>query len=182
MNGTVSPGIGRSRAYPNLPQSLVDRLRRQFFRALNDLRKVKWEVGHLVGRDGKTPCRTALFMEKGDRFILNLNHQEITKLVALAQRDPNLAGHFANALCLTSDQHNTFLVRIPAERRESLVRADALCRCQARADTGPAAPLELPAPSTIPLASACRTFSAGLRRGNLSRSFALYAKHGIQCS
>jgi len=126
---TSSPGFPQAEGFPHLPAKILAQLRSEMLKGAEDLKQVKWSVGHLVGKDGKTPCKEALFLCQGERVILNLYHPDIAKLVALSEKAPNLAGHFATALCLSGDSQNTLLKHIPPERRENLVYLDAICRC-----------------------------------------------------
>jgi hypothetical protein len=114
---------------PPLPEKVASHLRRELRNGCDALQQIKWDLGHLVKQDGKTPCKTVLFLNKGNRLVLNLYHRDILKLVALSEKDPNLAGHFATALCLSRDGRGTILSYIPPERREALIYLDAICRC-----------------------------------------------------
>ena len=127
---TSFDGLARGDQFPHLPVKVAAQLRSELQKGCQDLQEVKWEVGHLVQRDGKTPCRTALFLSKGNRLVLNLYHPAILKLAALSEKAPNLAGHFATALCLSSDGRSTILGHLPLERRENLIYLDAICRCR----------------------------------------------------
>jgi hypothetical protein len=66
--------------------------------------------------------------------VLNLHHPDIVKLVNLCETVPNLAGHFATAMCLSTQGRNTILQHIAPETREELIYLDAVCRC-GRGDT-----------------------------------------------
>ena len=108
-----------------------------------DLLRIRWGVGRLVLRDGKTPCTTAFLLSREDRIILNLNHPQIQRLVALSKKSPQLAGHFAIALCLSRDQRRTVLNHLPPERREELIYLDAVFRC-GRFEPAPGTAVEEP--------------------------------------
>jgi hypothetical protein len=100
---------------------------REGIRAKQDLSSLKWRVNYLVHRDGKTPCKTHRFILRGGRVVLNLNHSEVHKLVALSEKNPNLAGHWATATCL-GDESNILLDHIMPETREDLLMLDAISK------------------------------------------------------
>jgi len=102
---------------------------REGIHARQDLSSLKWRVNYLVHRDGKTACKTHRFILRGDTVVLNLNHSEVQKLVALSEKDPNLAGHWATAMCLGDESR--ILEHITPETREVLLMLDALCKMEA---------------------------------------------------
>ncbi len=102
---------------------------REDIHARQDLSSLKWRVNYLVHRDGKTPCKTHRFILQGDTVVLNLNHSEVQKLMGLSEKDPNLAGHWATAMCL-GDESRIFLDHIMPETREDLLMLDAMCKVE----------------------------------------------------
>lgn len=118
-----------SPASEELPKSIKDQMCRESLHAARDLENIEWRVGHLVGRDGKTPCVTALYLCRGNRVTLNLHHSDIRSLVEVSSKAPELAGHFAMALCITASGRNTVLEHLSPSAREDLINMDAICRC-----------------------------------------------------
>ena len=100
---------------------------REGIRAKQDLSSLKWRVNYLAHRDGKTACKTHRFILRGDTVVLNLNHSEVQKLVAFSEKNPNLAGHWATAMCL-SDESRILLDHIMPETREALLMLDAISK------------------------------------------------------
>ncbi len=90
--------------------------------AIEALRDLTWRVNYLVDRDGKTPCRTHMFLFRNDEIILNLYHSEVNKMLQLSKRATALAGHMATALCL-SDKRNV-LPHLSVDTREDLLTLD----------------------------------------------------------
>ena len=80
-----------------------------------------------VHQDGRTPCKTQLFLYDNKTVILNLNHEQIKKFIALTKTSPALAGHWALAMCLTSGEK--ILPELSAQVREDLVLMDAIAKC-----------------------------------------------------
>ena len=95
--------------------------------AIKKLEKIKWRINYLVHQDGRTPCSTQLFLFNNDTVVLNLNHAEIRKFVDLTELSPALAGHWALAMCLTSDEK--ILPDLTPQVREDLVLMDAIAKC-----------------------------------------------------
>jgi len=63
---------------------------------------------------------------KKNEVILNLYHDEINRFLKLSETSPDLAGHFAVAMCLTDN--NTILPLLTPEAREDLIQIDAITR------------------------------------------------------
>ncbi|MCB0666491.1 MAG: ATP-binding protein [Saprospiraceae bacterium] len=104
-----------------------DRLRKDF-------QRLKWRAGHLVGKDGKTPCTSHKFIFKDEEeVVLNLNHPEIQQLVKLSTKAPKLAGHWAIAQCLT--ENTRILNYLSADARENLIMLDAIAKINAPEET-----------------------------------------------
>ena len=95
--------------------------------AIKSLEEIKWRVNYLVHQDGRTPCKSQLFLFNNKTVVLNLNHKEIKKFVALSKTSPPLAGHWALAMCLTSGEK--ILPELSAQVREDLVLMDAIAKC-----------------------------------------------------
>ncbi len=95
--------------------------------AIKSLEEISWRVNYLVHQDGRTPCKTQLFLYDNKTVILNLNHEEIKKFIALTGSSPALAGHWALAMCLTSGEK--ILPELSAQVREDLVLMDAIAKC-----------------------------------------------------
>jgi hypothetical protein len=60
-------------------------------------------------------------------MVLNLNHDEIKRLVRLSESAPALAGHWAMAMCL--NERGGVLGHLTPEAREDLLIIDAMARC-----------------------------------------------------
>jgi hypothetical protein len=95
--------------------------------AERDLTDIVWKVNYLVEKDGVTPCRRKKFMYRNDTITLNLYHNEIREFVHLAMVNPNLAAHWAMAMCLAD---NNILPHISPEAREDLLIIDAMTRVE----------------------------------------------------
>ncbi len=122
-----SGSIGKSKIdFDDIPREIKD--------ASNDFRKLTWKVNYLVGKDGKTPCKTHRFIVNNDTVILNLYHPDVKKLVKLSLKAPKLAAHWAVAMCLTED--NRILSHLSSERREDLLLLDVMTRVEFREGTG----------------------------------------------
>ncbi|HOP47977.1 MAG TPA: ATP-binding protein [Desulfobacteraceae bacterium] len=104
--------------------------------AENDLAVIKWRLGYLVKRDGKTPCSSRLFLFRNDNVVLNLYHPLVKKLAKLSEKAPALAGHWALAICITKNKK--ILPHLSPENREDLILMDAISKC------GMKTPLSLP--------------------------------------
>lgn len=99
---------------------------RKIKRANLELENILWRVGRLVQRDGVTPSEGHLYLFKNHEIVLNLYNPSIRQLVQLSVINPNLAGHWAVAMCIL-DQQN-ILPHISAETREDLLMIDAMSR------------------------------------------------------
>lgn len=99
-----------------------------FSRAREEFKKFKWKLKYLLENDNKTPCTRLKFTLKNDTVTLNLYHPEISKLSILSEQYPELAGHFAMAICLT--ENNKALSHVAADIREDLILLDAMARIQ----------------------------------------------------
>ncbi|MCK5098961.1 MAG: ATP-binding protein [Desulfobacteraceae bacterium] len=108
-------------------KGFLDTLCEESREAQTELKNIEWKVNYLVDRDGKTPNKTHRFLLKGDLIILNLNHEEIQKLLRLSISAPALAGHWAMAICLS--ETNNILKHLTPEAREDLLLIDAMARC-----------------------------------------------------
>ena len=95
--------------------------------AIKSLEEINWRANYLVHQDGRTPCESQLFLYSNKTVILNLNHDEVKKFVALTRTSPALAGHWALAMCLTSGEK--ILPELSAQVREDLVLMDAIAKC-----------------------------------------------------
>ena len=95
--------------------------------AIKSLEEISWRVNYLVHQDGRTPCKTQLFLYDNKTVILNLNHEQIKKFIALTKKSPALAGHWALAMCLTNGEK--ILPELSAQVREDLVLMDAIAKC-----------------------------------------------------
>jgi len=115
--------------FSRLSRSLKSQIVLRARDAIRDLRNMKWDVSYLVQRDGVTPCTTVLYLCKKNTVTLNVNHDDIHKLIMLSETDPQIAAHFAIALCLSTTGKNSILPHLPAEDRESLLKLDAILRC-----------------------------------------------------
>jgi hypothetical protein len=102
--------------------------------AENDLRDICWKVGYLVERDGTTPCTRKKFMFRSETMTLNLFHPEIREFVDMSVLNPNLAAHWAIAMCMAD---NKVLPHISADAREDLLMLDALSRLGNRTRSNP---------------------------------------------
>jgi hypothetical protein len=113
----------------------LDLSSKEFFATLSEesqnaqmeLKHVEWKVNYLVDRDGKTPNKTHRFLLNGNLIVLNLNHEEIQKLLKMSKFAPALAGHWAMAICLS--ESNNILKHLTPEAREDLLLIDAMARC-----------------------------------------------------
>jgi hypothetical protein len=101
-------------------------------RANLELESILWRVGRLVQRDGVTPSEGHLYLFKNHEIVLNLYNPSIRQLVELSVINPNLAGHWAVAMCIL-DQQN-ILPHISAETREDLLMIDAMSRIANQSD------------------------------------------------
>lgn len=134
MSRAGGPGASRGRG-PSRPGRTMDSedLERlagvceEASAAMRDLSKLRWRVGHLVGLDGTTPCRSHRFLLKGNTVILNLYHPETQDLVKLTAIAPALAGHWGLALCL-AEGAGRILPHLTPAAREDLILADALSK------------------------------------------------------
>jgi len=93
--------------------------------ANRDLLDTVWQVNYLVERDGVTPCLRKKFMYRNNTIVLNLFHPEIKEFVQMATLNPNLAAHWAIAMCLAD---NKIFPHISDEIREDLMIIDAITR------------------------------------------------------
>lgn len=93
--------------------------------ANKDLTETVWKVNYLVERDGVTPCLRKKFMYRSNTIILNLFHPEIKEFVQMSTLNPNLAAHWAIAMCLSD---NKILPHISDEVREDILIIDAITR------------------------------------------------------
>jgi len=91
-----------------------------------ELENIRWRVSKLVERDGVTPCTTHLYLYSNHTITLNLYHPQVKQLVHLTRVNPQLAGHWAMALCLLDEKN--ILPHISAETREDLIMLDAMIR------------------------------------------------------
>lgn len=99
---------------------------REIEKANFELESIEWRVNRLVERDGVTPCKTHLYLFNNQTIILNLHNSMIQRLLKLSDIDPDLAGHWAMAMCLLDEQN--ILPHISAETREDLLLLDAMIR------------------------------------------------------
>lgn len=106
---------------------LIDGLSQESQKAREDLASINWRVNYLVQKDGKSKCVTRRFLFKNNTVILNLNNPEIQSLVELSGIDPNLAVHFALAICLA--EGGKILSYLTPEACEELILMDAMIRC-----------------------------------------------------
>lgn len=93
--------------------------------ANKDLLETVWKVNYLVERDGVTPCLRKKYMYRSNTIILNLFHSEIKEFVQMSTMNPNLAAHWAIAMCLSD---NKILPHISDEVREDILIIDAITR------------------------------------------------------
>lgn len=96
--------------------------------AISDLEDIRWQVNYLVERDGKTPCKSQMFLIDGCSVILNLNHPDIDNMLKLSEKAPALSGHWALAMCLC-DNSSKILPSLTPGAREELITRDAVCKC-----------------------------------------------------
>jgi hypothetical protein len=128
--GTVG-AASRSSSKP-MSSLTTEEIRRAFgvceeaMQAEEDLACVRWRVHYLVCRDGKTPCATQRFLFRDETVMLNLHHAEVKQLLALADKAPQLAGHWGLAMCLADGQ--TILPHLSAEARADLILSDAIAK------------------------------------------------------
>jgi len=94
--------------------------------ATKDVDNIVWKVNYLVQRDGISPSKSHKFIINKNTVILNLNHPEIRKLVQLTKTAPELAGHWAIAMCLTENQK--IFPDLSPETREDLLLMDAISK------------------------------------------------------
>jgi hypothetical protein len=107
---------------------------REIEKANIELEHIKWRVNRLVERDGVTPCETHLYLFNNQTIVLNLHNSAIKKLLKLAEVNPDLAGHWAMAMCLLDEQN--ILPHISAETREDLLLLDAMVRINGYSELG----------------------------------------------
>jgi hypothetical protein len=93
------------------------------------LAELRFRVGYLVQRDGRTPCcgQRFLWKEKDRTVVVNLHHPEMAALLEASATDPALAGHWAIAVCL-SDPGQRLLPHLTATARDHLLLLDALTK------------------------------------------------------
>ena len=91
----------------------------------DELRGLNWKVSFLIHRNGE-PCRTRKFLHRkiSNTVVLNLHHPEIAQLLSLFEAAPELAAHWATALCL----EEKILPHISSETREDLIIMDGMSR------------------------------------------------------
>jgi len=102
--------------------------RQEIESASEDIESLNWRVGYLVLSDGKSPASSYRFIVRQDTVVLNLYHQDVQKLVSLCRSTPQLAGHWAVAMCLT--EGNQLLSHFSAESREDILFMDAMARLE----------------------------------------------------
>jgi hypothetical protein len=112
--------------FDNLEVTNKKGIERKIKQANLELENILWRVGRLVHRDGVTTDEGHLYLFKNHEIVLNLYNPTIRQLVKLSAINPNLAGHWAMAMCIL-DQQN-ILPHITAETREDLLMFDALNR------------------------------------------------------
>jgi len=95
--------------------------------AIKSLEEINWRANYLVHQDGRSPCTSQLFLYSNKTVVLNLNHEQVKKFVALTRTSPALAGHWALAMCLTSGEK--ILPELSAQVREDLILMDAIAKC-----------------------------------------------------
>jgi hypothetical protein len=95
--------------------------------AREDLAALKWRGNYLVGRDGRTPCLSHRFLFRNSTVVLNLYHPDVEELVRLSQRSPDLASHWALAMCISEE--NRILPHLSPQAREELIMLDAMAKC-----------------------------------------------------
>jgi|WetSurSiteA1Bulk_404760.scaffolds.fasta_scaffold00080_7 hypothetical protein len=100
--------------------------------AERDLTDLEWRVNYLIERDGITPCTRKKFMFRNSVITLNLFHSEIREFVQLSTLNPNLAAHWAMAMCLAD---SNILPHISADAREDLLILDAMARVESNQAT-----------------------------------------------
>lgn len=125
-NSSNSGGIYNKEAHNEDMEIDTKKLPEEIKNASEAFAKLKWKVNYLVGTDGKTPCKTHRFIVKHNTVILNLYHPDVEKLVKLSLRSPELAGHWAVAMCLTED--NSILSHLSSENIEDLLIIDAMSK------------------------------------------------------
>jgi hypothetical protein len=94
--------------------------------ASENLQSIKWKLGYLVNKDGKTPCLTHRFLVRNDYVTLNLNHDDVKQMVALSRIEPSLASHWMTAMCLI--EGNQILKHLSQESKEDLLTIDAMAK------------------------------------------------------
>ncbi|OGL43899.1 MAG: hypothetical protein A2161_13280 [Candidatus Schekmanbacteria bacterium RBG_13_48_7] len=102
--------------------------------AEKDFSDLTWRVNYLVERDGVTPCDRRKFIYRGSVITLNLFHPEVKEFVHLSTLNPNLAAHWAMALCLAEKK---ILSHISPEAREDLLMYDAMTRVRRNQENSP---------------------------------------------
>lgn len=130
-SGSHSGNAGNELFFVLRNNGFLDKFCEESRQARTELKNIKWKVNYLVDRDGRTPNQTHRFLFKNNWIILNLNHEEIQKLLKLSTSAPTLAGHWAMAVCLS--EGNSILKHLTPEAREDLLLIDAMTRC-GRAD------------------------------------------------
>jgi len=126
-SGTHSGDVRNELSFALKNNGFLDTLCEESRQARTELKNIKWKVNYLVDRDGRTPNLTHLFLLKNNLIILNLNHEEIRKLLNLSMSAPALAGHWAMAICLS--EGDSILKHLTPEAREDLLLIDAMSRC-----------------------------------------------------
>lgn len=125
---------GLAQARDPQPLRLVELLRclpaaADAHQARSALAALRFRVGYLVQRDGRTPCpgQRFLWKEKDRAGVVNLHHPEMARLLEVSATDPALAGHWAIALCL-SDAGQRLLPHLTATARDHLLLLDTLAK------------------------------------------------------
>ncbi len=115
--------------HKNMPAEMRDRLQgtvKEIKSASNDLRDLSWRISYLVQADGKTAAKNVRFITRNQTVILNLYHHGIQALVNLSGKNPQLAAHWAIAICIT--ENDKILPHLSAESKEDLLQIDAMAR------------------------------------------------------
>jgi hypothetical protein len=94
--------------------------------AQHALSSVKWRVNFLVQFNGE-PCITHRFLFTKNTVVLNLHHPDTGQLVSLFETAPDLAAHWAMAMCLA--EGNKILPHLTPQTREDLIIVDAMAKC-----------------------------------------------------
>jgi hypothetical protein len=113
----------------NRQTSFLKETSRETEDASNQLAALRWTVNYLVTADGKKPCMTHRFIVKGDKVVLNLYHQEVKRLIKVAEKNASLAGHLALSMCLTGEKR--VLPHLTPQMCEKLLAMDAIAKCGA---------------------------------------------------